>query len=80
MLSSMRKTYDAAFKAKVALEAVRQALQISKPEIFNKDQGPQSTSVDFTDLLENAGIKVSQDGRGRMYDNIFVERLWRSVK
>jgi hypothetical protein len=50
----MKKTCDAAFKAKVALEAVRQVLQISKPEIFNIDQGPQSTSVDFTDLLENA--------------------------
>jgi len=62
------------------LEALRKALRISKPEIFNTDQGPQFTSVDFTDLLENAGIKVSMDGRGRVYDNIFVERLWRSVK
>jgi putative transposase len=62
------------------LEALRRALRISKPEIFNTDQGPQFTSVDFTGLLENEGIKVSMDGRGRVYDNIFVERLWRSVK
>lgn len=62
------------------LEALRRALRISKPEIFNTDQGPQFTSVDFTRLLEDAGIKVSMDGRGRVYDNIFVERLWRSVK
>jgi len=62
------------------LEALRKALRISKPEIFNTDQGPQFTSVDFTNLLENEGIKVSMDGRGRVYDNIFVERLWRSVK
>jgi len=62
------------------LEALRKALRISRPEIFNTDQGPQFTSVDFTNLLENEGIKVSMDGRGRVYDNIFVERLWRSVK
>jgi putative transposase len=62
------------------LEALRKALRISTPEIFNTDQGPQFTSVDFTGLLENEGIKVSMDGRGRVYDNIFVERLWRSVK
>lgn len=62
------------------LEALRKALRISRPEIFNTDQGPQFTSVDFTDLLEKAGINVSMDGRGRVYDNIFVERLWRSVK
>jgi len=62
------------------LEALGKALRISKPEIFNTDQGPQFTSVDFTGRLEDAGIKVSMDGRGRVYDNIFVERLWRSVK
>jgi putative transposase len=62
------------------LEAMRKAFRILKPEIFNTDQGPQFTSVDFTGLLENEGIRVSMDGRGRVYDNIFVERLWRSVK
>jgi len=62
------------------LEALRKAILISKPEIFNTDQGAQFTSRDFTGLLENKGIRVSMDGRGRVYDNIFVERLWRSVK
>jgi len=69
-------TLDSGF----CLEALRKALRISRPEIFNTDQGPQFTSVDFTRLLKNAGIRVSMDGRGRVYDNIFVERLWRSVK
>ena len=62
------------------LEALERALRIARPEIFNTDQGPQFTSVDFTRRLEREGIKVSMDGRGRVYDNIFVERLWRSVK
>jgi len=62
------------------LEALRKAVRISKPEIFNTDQGPQFVSVDFSDLLENAETKKSIDGRGRIYDTIFVERLWRSVK
>ena len=62
------------------LDAVRQALQISKPKIFNTDQGSRFTSTDFTGLLEKHDIKVSMDGRGRVYDNIFIERLWRSVK
>jgi len=62
------------------LEALGKALRMSKPEIFNSDQGVQFTSLDFTGRLEGAGIKVSMDGRGRLYDNIFVERLWRSVK
>jgi len=51
-----------------------------KPEIFNTDQGTQFTSQDFTTRLQAADIRVSMDGRGRAYDNIFVERLWRSVK
>ena len=51
-----------------------------KPEIFNSDQGSQFTSKEFTDLLINDGITISMDGRGRALDNIFVERLWRSVK
>jgi len=69
-------TLDAGF----CLEALRRALRRSKPEIFNTDQGPQFTSVDFTRCLLDEGIQVSMDGRGRVYDNIFVERLWRSVK
>jgi len=62
------------------LEALGAALRRSKPEIFNTDQGPQFTSEEFTSRLEAAGIRVSMDGRGRVCDNIFVERLWRSVK
>ncbi len=51
-----------------------------KPEIFNTDQGPQYTSRDFTGRLEKEGIAVSMDGRGRALDNVFIERLWKSVK
>jgi len=62
------------------LEALRDSLRISRPEIFNTDQGAQFTSPEFTGLLEGASIRISMDGRGRVYDNIFVERFWRSVK
>ncbi len=51
-----------------------------KPEIFNSDQGSQFTSATFTGMLKGAGIAISMDGRGRALDNIFVERLWRSLK
>jgi putative transposase len=51
-----------------------------KPEIFNSDQGSQFTSAAFTKVLEHVGVLISMDGRGRAYDNIFVERLWRTVK
>ena len=50
------------------------------PEIFNSDQGSQFTSVDFTDVLKEAGIRISMDGKGRWMDNVFIERLWRSLK
>jgi len=56
------------------------ALKINRPEIFNSDQGTQFTSFDFTGILEDNGIRISMDGCGRVYDNIFVERLWRTVK
>ncbi len=62
------------------LEALNEALEKGRPEIFNTDQGVQFTSVEFTQLLEKAGIAISMDGKGRALDNIFVERLWRSVK
>ncbi len=62
------------------LEALREALIISTPEIFNSDQGAQFTSLEFTGILKAAEIQISMDGRGRVYDNIFVERLWRTVK
>ena len=54
--------------------------EFGKPEIFNTDQGPQYTSRDFTGRLEKEGIEVSMDGRGRALDNVFIERLWKSVK
>jgi putative transposase len=56
------------------------ALRRGKPEIFNSDQGAQFTSCDFTKRLLDEGIQISMDGRGRVFDNIFVERLWRTVK
>jgi putative transposase len=62
------------------LEALEQALSIAKPEIFNSDQGSQFTSLAFTTLLEDSGIRISMDGTGRVFDNIMIERLWRSVK
>jgi len=62
-------------------EALRQALRHgARPEIFNTDQGVQFTSSDFTGLLKHEGIQISMDGRGRALDNVFVERLWRTVK
>jgi putative transposase len=62
------------------LETLQRALQQNHPEIFNTDQGVQFTAHEFTNTLETLGIRVSMDGRGRALDNIFVERLWRSVK
>jgi putative transposase len=62
------------------LEALEQALGVAQPEIFNSDQGAQFTSIAFTGRLESAGIRISMDGRGRALDNVFVERLWRTVK
>lgn len=63
------------------VEALEEALQrYGAPGIFNTDQGAQFTSDAFTDVLKAHGVKVSMDGRRRCYDNIFVERLWRSVK
>jgi len=62
------------------LEALQAALRHGRPEIFNSDQGSQFTSEKFTGELERRGIVVSMDGRGRCLDNIFIERLWRSLK
>jgi putative transposase len=67
--------------ADFCIEALEEALaQYGKPEIFNTDQGCQFTSTEFTGVLEQGGITISMDGRGRCMDNIFVERLWRSLK
>jgi len=62
------------------VEALKRALQRGCPEIFNSDQGPQFTSEKFTGELAERQIAISMDGRGRCMDNIFVERLWRSLK
>lgn len=69
-------TLDTAF----CLEALDEALRRGTPEICNTDQGSQFTSDDFTKRVTAANIRISMDGRGRAFDNIFVERLWRSVK
>lgn len=69
-------TMDVSF----CLTALEAALSIGKPQIFNSDQGAQFTSNAFTSYLERENIAISQDGKGRVFDNIFVERLWRSVK
>lgn len=60
--------------------ALHQALTQGRPEIFNTDQGVQFTATDFTDILHQAHIQISMDGRGRALDNIFIERFWRSLK
>jgi putative transposase len=63
------------------LEALREALELfPKPEIFNTDQGSQFTAEAFTGALRSAGITISMDGKGRCIDNVFVERVWRSLK
>jgi len=67
-------------EAEFCQAALEQALDSARPEIFNTDQGAQFTSKGFTEILENHEIKISMDGRGRVFDNIFVERLWRTVK
>jgi putative transposase len=72
----LSNTLDGAF----CLLALEQALAQAQPEIFNTDQGAQFTSLAFTGRLVAAGIQISWDGRGRALDNVFVERLWRSVK
>lgn len=62
------------------LEALDEALELRTPAIFNTDQGAQFTSQEFTSRLEQQGVQISMDGRGRALDNVFVERLWRSLK
>ena len=68
-------------EAVFCVECLEDALRVhGKPEIFNSDQGSQFTSEAFTNVLKREGVTISMDGRGRAFDNIFVERLWRSVK
>ena len=72
----LSNTLDGAF----CQEMLEEALGRGRPEVFNTDQGAQFTAGAWTGRLERAGVKVSMDGRGRCLDNVFVERLWRSVK
>jgi len=69
-------TLDSSF----CLSALDRALARAQPDIFNSDQGAQFTSLAFTERLLGCGIRISMDGRGRVFDNIFVERHWRSMK
>ena len=62
------------------VEALKRALSKGKPTIFNSDQGSQFTAVEWLKILQENRIAISMDGRGRCFDNIFVERLWRTVK
>ena len=71
---------DCILEVDFVLEALNKALQVEKPEIVNSDQGSQFTSQSYTEILLDKRVKVSMDGRGRAMDNIFTERLWRTVK
>lgn len=73
---SLSNTMDVEF----CIEALEEALKHDKPEIFNSDQGSQFTSPRFTGILNTIGVKISMDGRGRCFDNIMIERLWRTLK
>ena len=73
----LSNTIDSTF----CVEALAEALSLyGQPEIFNTDQGSQFTSEEFTDTLIDAGVRISMDGKGRWRDNVFIERLWRSLK
>ena len=67
-------------EADFCIESLQEGLDQGQPEVFNTDQGSQFTSGGFIHMLQEHGVKISMDGRGRYRDNIFVERLWRSVK
>ncbi len=66
--------------ADLCVEVLEESLAKGKPEVFNADHKSQFTGESFTDLLDQRGVKISMDGKGRYSDNIFVERLWRTVK
>ena len=73
----LSNTLDAEF----CVEALEEALlRFGRPEIFNTDQGAQFTSKAFTDMLKDNNVRISMDGRGRVLDNIFIERLWWTIK
>ena len=72
----LSNTLEAGF----CIEALSEAMDRGRPEVFNTDHGSQFTSQEFTQVLQDRGVKISMDGKGRYADNIFVERLWRTVK
>ena len=72
----LSNTLDTGF----CVEALEEALKKGRPDIFNTDQGAQFTSEAFTGLLQQHGVRISMDGKGSYNDNLFIERLWRSVK
>ncbi len=72
----LSNTLDADF----CVDALKDALRKGRPDIFNTDQGAQFTGDSFTELLEQHGVRISMDGKGRYSDNLFIERLWRTVK
>jgi putative transposase len=72
----LSNTLDAGF----CIEALKEALRKGQPDIFNTDQGAQFTDEAFTGLLQQHGVRISMDGKGRYSDNLFIERLWRTVK
>ena len=67
-------------EADCCVDALQAALEQVQPEVFNTDQGSQFTSLEFTQVLQEHGVKISRDGKGRYSDNILVERLWRTLK
>ena len=71
---------DQTLEMPFVLAAVQRALSQAQPVIWNSDQGSHFTSPQYTQLLEDAGVQISMDGRGRAMDNIFTERLWRTIK
>jgi putative transposase len=79
-LSSRHSSVAPSFYEEAVIpESAKQSVRY-RPEIFNTDQGSQFTSVAFTNTLKDADIRISMDGRGRWMDNVFIERLWRSLK
>ena len=73
----LSNTMDTAFCVSALQEAL---VKYDTPEIFNTDQGSQFTSEEFTDVLKGKNIQITMDGKGRWMDNVFIERLWRSLK
>ena len=71
---------SSSLESQFCIEAVNRAFKVCKCEIFNTDQGAQFTSTDFVEAILSRGVKLSMDGKGRALDNVFIERLWRSVK